>query len=487
MMSIRTPHRRALRPRLESLEGRVVLSASFDSVVGVTSGAGHGPLPASNAVDASGNMYVAGTFARQTDFDPANERPDGSDILTPRGSTDAFIAKYAPDNSLIWVRRMGGDATNTFDSGSDVAVDSVGNVFVTGSFSQQADFGSVSLTSAGDSDAFVAKLNANGSVLWANRWGATTRDGGSGIAVDSAGNVISVGYTIFVNSSGGQSITGFDVRKFSPTGGAAWSKRIDNSGGTAVSVATDAAGNVFLGGQFYGTADFNPDPRKTNYVTGASAMGVNGGVNSYVLKLTPAGAFGWVAPFVARTSEDSSSRIFLDDLAVDAGGNVVFGGYQMGQVDLNPSSSIDYRLANPRYWNGYVVKLTSGGSLNWASQTGGDFVNSLAVDASGAVYATGYFGAEGFTPGSGLPAVATHGGSDAYVTKFSASGTQDWAVTFGGTGTDVGYAIAVDASGMIYLAGRYQYSVDFDPDPATSRELPDSPSLGMFLLKLRQS
>ena len=165
MISSRTPRRRTLRPRLESLEGRVVLSAVFDSVMGVPSETGNGPLPTSNAVDSFGNTYVAGTFARQTDFDPTVVRPDGSDIVTPRGSTDAFVAKYAPDNSLVWIRRMGGDTTSTFapDSGSDVAVDSAGNVFLTGSFSGPADFGSFTLTSAGDSDAFVVKLDPNGS------------------------------------------------------------------------------------------------------------------------------------------------------------------------------------------------------------------------------------------------------------------------------------------------------------------------------------
>ncbi|APW64286.1 SBBP repeat-containing protein [Paludisphaera borealis] len=488
MMSIRTQRRRALRPRLESLEGRVVLSAVFDSVLGVGSDTGHGPLPNRIAVDSAGNTYITGVFARETDFDPTVNRPNGTDVLTPRGATDAFVAKYAPDNSLVWARRMGGDdAASTADTGADLAVDSAGNVFVTGAFIGRADFGSFTLTSAGDSDAFVAKLDANGSVLWAKCWGGTTRDGGNGIAVDAAGNVVSVGNTIAVNSAGGQNYTGFEVRKFGPTGAAVWSKRIDNSGGTAVSVATDAAGNVFVGGQFYGTTDFDPDPKKTNNVAGASKMAVNGGANSYVLKLTNSGAFGWVAPFVAKTAEASNSWAFIEDLAVDGGGSVVVGGHVSGQVDLNPSSSIDYRLPTPNQFNGFVAKLSAGGSLAWAKLTGGKYVHSVAMDTSGAVYATGQFSAEGFTRGSGLPDVASNGGLDVYVTKFTAAGSVDWALTFGGAGTDVAFGIAVDASGTIYLVGRNQYTVDFDPDPSTTHDLDGSGYLGMFVLKLRQS
>ena len=481
----------SFRPRLDSLEDRVVLSAAFDSVLTIGSDTAS-ILPADNAVDAAGNTYVTGILRGVMDFDPSVDRPDGSDILTPRGYADAFVAKYAPDNAFVWARRMGSDDTNInneqIEEGAGVAVDGAGNVFVTGSFKGQADFGPFTLTSAGYSDVFVTKLDPNGSVLWAKSWGGSTRDQGGGITIDVAGNVISVGTTLqVVNSSGGVNDTGFEVRKFSPTGAAVWSKRIDNSGGTAVSVGTDASGNVFVSGQFYGTADFNPDPKKTSYVTGASLMRVNGGANGYVLKLTASGTFGWVAPFVAKTAEASNSWAFIEDLAVDGGGNILVGGHVSGQVDLNPSSSVDYRLPTPKTYNGFVAKLSSGGSLSWAKQTGGSSVHSLAVDASGAVYATGGFSTEDFTPGSGLPSVTSNGGNDVYVTKFTASGTLDWALTFGGTGSENCRGIAVDASGTIYLAGTYLGTTDFDPDPLTTHERTNTAFTDMFLLKLRQS
>ncbi len=414
---------------------------SFDSVL--TAGNDTSRInPFNNAVDAAGNTYMTGQITGVMDLDPSVERPDGSDILTPRGYGDAFIAKsFAPDNSFcLGARRMGSDDTNInnelAEEGTGVAVDAAGNVFVTGSFKGRADFGPFTLTSAGDSDVFVTKLAPNGSVLWAKSWGGSTRDQGSDIAIDGGGNVISVGTTLrVVNSSGGVNFTGFEVRKFSPTGAAVWSKRIDNSGGTAVSVGTDASGNIFVGGQFYGTTDFNPDPKKTSNVTGANQMVVNGGANAYVLKLKGSGEFGWVAPFVAKTSEASNSWGFIDDLAVDGGGNVVVGGNVSGQVDLNPSSSVDYRLPTPNLTNGFVARLTPGGSLAWARRTGGACVNSLAVDPSGAVYATGTFMSATFAPGYGLPPVTSKGGPDVYVTKFTVSGALDWALTFGGLGT----------------------------------------------------
>jgi hypothetical protein len=492
--------RRAARPRLESLEGRVVLSAVFDSVLGVGSDTS-ALLVKDNAVDAAGNTYVTGILSGPTDFDPAVVRPDGSDVLTPRGwseslawpqgTSDAFVAKYAPDHSLVWARRMGSDFVDSnsnivkpMEQGTDLGVDAAGNVFVTGWFYGQADFGPVTLTSAGNTDVFVTELDPNGSVLWAKSWGGATMDLSGDIAVDAAGNVVSVGTTATVYSDGSWTPNGFEVRKFSPTGAAVWSKRIANMGGSASGVTTDAAGNVFLCGEFSGTVDFNPDPKKANNVTGASDRGANG----YVLKLTSSGSFGWVAPFVAKTAATPGSFIWFSDIAVDASGSIIVGGRYKGQVDFNPSATVDTRLPYTGDYiaDGVVVKLSSGGALAWATPLGGAPVKSLAVDVSGSVYATGSFGPV-FTPGFGLPAVTGNGGSDVFVTKLTTSGSVDWALTFGGASGEDCVGIALDAAGTIYLAGTYTRTTDFDPDPLATYELTNAAYANTFLLKLRQA
>jgi hypothetical protein len=384
---------------------------------------------------------------------------------------------------------MGSDyiqsGSNYFERGNGVRVDGAGNVFVTGTFYGQVNFGPVRLTSAGYSDAFVTKLDPNGNTLWAKSWGGANQDVGNDIAIDAAGNVISVGSSSIpynsANPNEGWISNASELRKYSPTGAAVWSQRIASPTNGAAGVATDAVGNVYVGGWFSGTADFNTDSKKT-----ANASGPYG--SGYVLKLTSAGSFGWVAPFVSKTAESPGSSVGLSDIAVDTAGNVIVGGSYRGQVDLNPSSSVDSRLPNARNSNGFVAKLTSGGSLAWARQSGGDSVTSLAVDASGAVYATGYFGTEAFAPGFGSPPVTSNGGADAYLIKFTASGALGWALTFGGTQADTCNAIAVDAAGTIYLAGYYGPSTtDFDPDSLTTHERTNAAYYDMFLLKLRQS
>lgn len=490
--TLRRPRRRvACRPLLESLEGRQVLSAVFDSVVGLGSPPTGSGVVFGNAVDADGNTYVTGQFSKTVDFDPSVVHSDGSDILTALGSMDVFVAKYAPGNTLVWARRMGSGYVSVYSSkstyfiecGSDIAVDNSGNVYVTGQFESKADFGPFTLTSAQGADAFVTKLDANGNVLWAKSWGSSTVDSGQGVAVDPLGNVVVVGDTcVAISGSSSTMSTGFEVHKFGPDGTPVWTNRIDNSGGSAGSVATDGSGSVYLGGMFTGKVDFDPDPRKTNYVTGATQLGSNG----YVLKLTSAGTFAWVSPLVAKTAELPGSFVALNDLALDTSGNVIIGGRYVGQVDFNPSSKIDYRLPNiGSNGDGFLAKLSPAGALTWATPLGGAAVTSVAADAAGSVYAAGSFNTTSpFVPGFGLPTVMSNGLDDEFVVGLTASGSVEWAYTFGGTGNDYVTTIAVDAAGTIYLGGMTNSpSIDFDPAHPGTEVLT---GVSMYLLKLKK-
>jgi hypothetical protein len=489
----RKPARRARRPRLEALEDRTVLSAVFDSVLAVGNDT-VSILPKANAVDAAGNTYVTGILYGSMDLDPGVDRPDGSDILTPPGSASAYIAKYAPDNTLIWARQVGSDylrlvnANDPFEQGRDIAVDDSGNVYVTGDYVGQVTLGSTTLPGSGSTNVFVTKLDPDGNFLWAQSWGgASTREFGNSIAVDGAGNVVSAGFSANLTSNGAWWANGFEIHRYSASGTPSWSVRYANPGGIADSVATDTAGNIYVSGSFNGTLDFNPHPRKTYYVSGAGGYSGGQAYNGFVLKLTSSGAFGWVSPFIARTGEQAGSAIYAQTLALDAGGNVIVGGSYRGQVDIDPNSKKDRRLPNISASgnDGYVAKLSPAGALLWAPPLGGGTVWDLAVDSSGGVYAAGDFHNE-FVPGGGLPSVTSQGSSDVFLAKLTASGSVDWVSTFGGTSSELCYAVAVGDDGMISLAGAFRATVDFDPDPLVAHELTNSYYSDMFILKIRQ-
>lgn len=105
--------------------------------------------------------------------------------------------------------------------------------------------------------------------------------------------------------------------------------------------------------------------------------------------------------------------------------------------------------------------------FQWARNMGGnldEMGNSIAVDASGNVYTTGYFfGTSDFDPGPGIFNLTSNGANDIFISKLDASGNFVWAKSIGNTGMDYGFAIALDALGNIYTTGVFQYTTDFDP------------------------
>ena len=164
--------------------------------------------------------------------------------------------------------------------------------------------------------------------------------------------------------------------------------------------------------------------------------------NAYVLKLTAAGSFAWVSPFIAKTAELSTAYVNVGQIAVEGAGNIVVGGWYRGPIDFNPSPSVDYRLPNSSSIDGFVAKLSPSGSLGWATRLGGgNGVNAIAVDATG-VYAVGSFSGV-FSPGFGLPDMVGNGSPDLFVSHLTGSGAVDWAVTNNGTGAAAASSIAI--------------------------------------------
>ncbi|MGC9362755.1 MAG: SBBP repeat-containing protein, partial [Candidatus Syntrophosphaera sp.] len=127
------------------------------------------------AVDSSGNSYVTGFFEGTASF--------GATTLTSSGGRDIFISKHDSDGNFLWVMNAGG---LLYDHGYGIAVDSSGNIYVTGVFTGTASFGAntLSCTSCGFFDIFVCKLDANGNFIWAKKAGGTGQDYGYSIAMD---------------------------------------------------------------------------------------------------------------------------------------------------------------------------------------------------------------------------------------------------------------------------------------------------------------
>ena len=142
---------------------------------------------ASAAFGPNGEVYTTGSFTFPIDMDP------GAGMLefTPAGTTDIFVLKLAANGSFIWAKQLGG---TTADLPKAIAADASGNVYTTGLFQYLADFDPgtsvFNLTSNGTNDAFICRLNNDGSFGWAAGFGAeTSEDKGDAVAVDAGGAV----------------------------------------------------------------------------------------------------------------------------------------------------------------------------------------------------------------------------------------------------------------------------------------------------------
>ncbi|MDE0874712.1 MAG: SBBP repeat-containing protein, partial [Acidimicrobiales bacterium] len=130
------------------------------------------------AVDSSGNVYTTGYFNGTVDF--------GAGDVTSPGLSDVFVTKFDSSGAHQWTTTLGGTLS---DFGRSVAVDSSGNVYVTGDFTGTVNFGAGNVTTAGTQDVFVTKLNSSGAHQWTTTFGGASDDRGYSVAVDGSGNV----------------------------------------------------------------------------------------------------------------------------------------------------------------------------------------------------------------------------------------------------------------------------------------------------------
>ncbi|MDB5386553.1 MAG: hypothetical protein JWM11_2199, partial [Planctomycetaceae bacterium] len=223
----------------------------------------------SSTEDSAGNIYVVGQFVGAVDFDPGTGTVSRT---TTGGDRNMFIAKYSAAGAVMWVTTYGG--TLGEENARDVAVDSSGNVYVTGEFGGTVVFSGNSRTSAGNLDIVALKLNNSGNLVWVQTIGGTSSEFGQGIAVDNSGNLYVAGtFQGTVNFGGTNksaiSLDGFLLKLSTSNGSVTWVQQFGGSNDeSATHVAIDNSGNVYTTGSFKGTTDFNkggtPQTRTSN-------------------------------------------------------------------------------------------------------------------------------------------------------------------------------------------------------------------------------
>lgn len=399
-------------------------------------------------LDAAGNAYVAGPFEGTIDL--------GGGTLSSAGDSDIFLAKFDPSGEHVWSKRFG-DEEQTIEriihQPLDIAVDDAGNIHLAGSMIGTVDFGGGPLTSAGGTDIFVAKFDTDGAHQWSKRFGAEAGESGESVAVDSEGNVVVSGHAIFDIEIADEVLASADgsaliVAKFDSDGNHMWSGRIAGDGAVPESkVAVDSAGNIALAGTMSDTLEFGDD------VLTASETDENA---VFLASLSPDGTPRWGRSFPGEALD------YLRGIATDVDGNIAIIGNFGTSIDFggevlsaNEEDSTDSGI--------FLAKFGADGAHLWSKgfgENGRHIGMGVAFDSLGDLYLTGSFdssidfGGETLTGSNRWMLVAKLGAAGEHVWSRTFASENDWSM-------GSGYALAVDPAGSAYVTGDFTDNADF--------------------------
>ncbi len=393
------------------------------------------------AIDRQGNVYVTGIFSSTPDFDGIK--------LTASGDYNVFLVKYRVDGKLLWVRAAASGVGPNYSQG--IAIDSVGNSYITGQFESIADFDGVTLTSAGRTDIFLAKYNPDGVIQWAKQVGGIKSESAGGIAIDRSGDIyISGGFDTLTDIGGNHLISKGDrdglLVKYHPDGSVVWVRKAGRA--ICTGVTTSNSDNIYVVGEFDSLADFNAIP--INAIPGR---------NIFIAEINSSGDVLWV-----KQVADSAN---CHRMAVDMLDNILLTGSFGNHAYFPGSNTINSTTKN----NFFVAKFQANGNLIWVEKTGEGYdynssSESIASDRFNNIFITGEFAK--FCNFGGLTLTTRTNSPDIFVAKYLKDGTLDWVKSAGGDGSDVGAAIAIDDSNNIAITGFFQNTGMFSGDSLRS-------------------
>jgi hypothetical protein len=350
------------------------------------------------ALDASGNVYIAGTFMGTATF--------GSIAITTT-TADAFVAKLTPDGDYIWVQKSTSGAGSSAGA-YDLFVTAGGEVLVTGFFLGAPTFGLKTLSHPSNgSGIFVGKLSADGSWQWALDAGgtSTTRDfNARDIVADTDGNAYLTGNFKATATFGATALTSSGdsdafVARASSTGQWTWAQKGGGKGlDKGISIAIDRQNNIYVAGVANDTARFG----NTTLVSTFFGM-------PFLVKYDQSGAALRAVRVPGLPPPDISSSLAVDsDNNVYISGSLNFGTAAFGSTVWQGTDAVGVFLA----------KMDVHGNYQWAVKSGAldNMANGLAIGPNGEYYIVGYFA---LSTTIGTSSLVSRGSFDFFIAKLS--------------------------------------------------------------------
>jgi hypothetical protein len=329
--------------------------------------------------DNSGNVYVAGKFELSAVF--------SGNTLTCQGNHDVYLAKYSPTGALTWIRTAGGAMGDyAYACASDAnavyiagEIEGYGTVTFPGS--------TVTLTGKGDNDVLLAKYDLDGNLIWAKSEGIHKNESAIGIAVDNSGN-------------------------------------------------------VFICGHFSDTTTFGG---------GAVTLYGNTQKDFFVAKYDGNGTFQWVRQGGGPGKDDAKA------IKCDAAGNVYITGFYSNGMVVGANT---YSVTSGSWYDAYLAKYDTNGNLLWLQTEGGDYDDAawaITIDNSGTIYTTGEFNASAYF---GTTQLITSGMADIFICAYDAAGNVLWVKKAGGPLVDRARGIGTDGTN-IFITGQFGLNCTF--------------------------
>lgn len=453
-----------------------------------------------NAVDADTNYINAALFQNTININPYGT----TNVTSPGATTQIILSKYSKTGQLIWGKTMGG--TTTSEAPHGVECDASKNIYMTGYFGsttqtgpQNADFnpnGGGTITTQGNEDCFAAKYDQNGNYLWAFGLGniaANTQERTWDIAVEASGNLyIGGGYHgtmnfnplgTALNKSLSDTNAGLFFAKYNTNGINQWVVSI-NAGCTSVFTEAyitfdlDNNGNLYVAGNFRGSnVDFNPNGSPVTLTS-------SGLTDIFIAKYNAAdGTLLWVKKIGGTTAEIVSPGA----LRCDHIGNPYFTGRLSGtaSIDFDPSTAT-VNVSNSAL---FITSFDANGNLRFANgfNSGtGDGGHRISFDSENNVYMAGWMnGTVSF--GTGINVTANSPTADAFLAKFTNSGTALWAFSFGGSGAtanNICAGLIVDQENNPIITGQlYGTNANVNPLGTNSLNLSSMGNNDCFVIK----
>ncbi|MBK7854849.1 MAG: SBBP repeat-containing protein [Bacteroidetes bacterium] len=363
--------------------------------------------------------------------------------LINSGTWNAFIAKYDSTGAILWAK----SPISSYSEGKGIATDAYGNVYVTGLFANDSIiFDSITLHNNGYYDLFLAKFDSQGNAIWARGVGGQRIDRANSVCTDVNGNVLVTGY--FISDS-----LVFDstiLHHADTIGGDIFIAKYDSSGNSLWAKSYAVIGHELgtaittdLAGNIYMTGMFGSD-----IVFGTDTLqSVGSSIDIFIAKYDTFGNEQW-ARSAGCPYQDACNGI-----ATDLNGNVFITGFfyvtsiSFGNIVLNNSGGYDV----------FVAKMDSSGNFLWAkSSVGGqqEEGHGICTDVFGNVYVTGFYASSSVSFGSITLSLSNN--PQLFLVKYDANGNVMWAFAEGGNNNDFSNAICLDLNGDIFITGSYQ-------------------------------